>query len=135
MSSATYAPPPESDRGTGRLLVPVAFDISQRWEPQLPSLEDEGTEGNMISGVDALFQDVERRITEEKGEESDMEDDEGELPEAPMLARSGRPKKPTPPSLMKKQLYNFALVKAALDCVVPVEEVEKVDVVRKQGNG
>ena len=91
----------------------------------------------MISGVDALFQDVERGITEEKGEpeESDMEEDEDEISVTPTPTHSGRPKKPAPPSLMKKQLYDFALVKAALDCVVPVEEVEKVDVVRKHGNG
>ncbi|KAJ3990836.1 ribonuclease H-like domain-containing protein [Lentinula boryana] len=91
------------------------------WEGPMYSAVD-GLDGNAdddepMSGVEVVFRDVERTLEEEKSND-------------PLTAAG-----PSLRSLMKGELYDFRLVKAALDCIVPQEVVDMVDVVKAPSNG
>ncbi|KAJ3744019.1 hypothetical protein DFH05DRAFT_1460190 [Lentinula detonsa] len=91
------------------------------WEGPMHSAVD-GLDGNAdddepMSGVEVVFRDVERTLEEEKSN--------GSLTAAGLSLCS----------LMKGELYDFKLVKAALDCIVPQEVVDMVDVVKAPSNG
>ncbi|KAJ7214045.1 ribonuclease H-like domain-containing protein [Mycena pura] len=66
------------------------------------------SEDDPVGGVDSVFHDLDRQLEEE---------DTNQL------------------SLMGGDIYDFALVKKALDNVVPQEKVQKVDVVRQTSQG
>ncbi|KAJ7059921.1 ribonuclease H-like domain-containing protein [Mycena amicta] len=91
-----------------------------------------------VSGVDAVFNDLDRRLEEEEENEESVvaeEEEDEELPATVTAAAAAKKKKASELSLMDGDVYDFALVKKALESVVPREEVQKVDVVKGRARG
>ncbi|KAK7008485.1 DUF659 domain-containing protein [Favolaschia claudopus] len=98
----------------------------ERWEQPMATVETDGPGDDQISGVDAVFVDLEARLAEE----DDGEDEEEDFPPAPAVVGGTRK---GPRSLMKGEIYDFKLVKKALDNVIPVEESAGLNVVKDKG--
>ncbi|KAJ7230543.1 ribonuclease H-like domain-containing protein [Mycena pura] len=106
------------------------------WQAPMEGVASESED--RVSGVDAVFNDLERRLQqEEDSSDVDEEEEEENTPDVSTLVAAAmkKQKKPSELSLMGGDIYDFALVKKALDNVVPQEDVKKVDVVRKRTGG
>ncbi|KAK7001863.1 hypothetical protein R3P38DRAFT_3216217 [Favolaschia claudopus] len=89
------------------------------------------------SGVEAVFADLDKHLVDEDADEEEgmggvEEADDEEFPATLGDAEAYTGKK-SPPSLMKGEIYSFALIKKALDNVAPAEEPATLNVVRDGG--
>ncbi|KAJ7211666.1 hypothetical protein GGX14DRAFT_393986 [Mycena pura] len=116
-------------------------ELLEKWQGPLEGGE-EGEEGG--TGVDGVFNQLEKQLAEEAEAEAEtagemIEDSEDDMAEPSLLAAQAaaakKRKKKSKLSLMAGHLYDFDLVKKALDNVVPQEVVQRVDVVRKSASG
>ncbi|KAJ7222628.1 ribonuclease H-like domain-containing protein [Mycena pura] len=121
-------------RITSENSTPLDRDESlENWKAPM----DGDASPDAVSGVDAIFDDLERRLEDEEEENANdapEEDEEEELP-ATISASATKQKKASELSLMHGDVYDFALVKKALESVVPREEVQRVDVVKNRAPG
>ncbi|KAJ7195690.1 hypothetical protein GGX14DRAFT_674789 [Mycena pura] len=95
-------------------------DALEKWTGPLQDGSEES--GAPENGVDGVFTELEKQLAEEELEEPDEE----EMEILTIANSRGRKKKAL--SLMDGDLYDFDLVKQALDNVVPKPVVERVDV-------
>lgn len=122
--------PEPATRMTSENTAPLEMDeVLQTWEAPMDGIA-EGED--QVSGVNAVFQDLEKRLQEEE-DPSDVEDEEeDDMPDVATVAVAAKKKKASELSLMGGDIYDFTCIKKALNNVVPREEVKKVDVVRKR---
>ncbi|KAJ7049771.1 ribonuclease H-like domain-containing protein [Mycena amicta] len=133
-TAATGAAP--ATRITSENSAPLDRDeLLEKWEAPM---EGEASH-DAVSGVDAVFNDLERCLEEEEEDEESVvaeEDEDEELPATVTAAAAKKKqKKASELSLMDGDVYDFALVKKALESVVPREEVQRVDVVKGRARG
>ncbi|KAJ7050200.1 hypothetical protein C8F01DRAFT_1264282 [Mycena amicta] len=106
----------------------------EKWEAPL---DRAGEDSEAVDGVDAAFKDLENTLKEEEGGRDEADegmdlDEELEETSTPTVASAkGKKKKAADLSLMAGDIYDFKLVQKALDNIVPREEVQKVNVVRR----
>nr|GAT57601.1 predicted protein [Mycena chlorophos] len=115
-----------------------------KWQAPLEGATDDG---NVTGRVDMLFNKLDAQLVEEahreaedsESDDKDEKDLDNELPETVTVvtaaAKTRKQKVTDPLLLMKGEIYDFELVKRALDSVVPQAEVQNVSVVKKGGLG
>ncbi|KAJ7208281.1 ribonuclease H-like domain-containing protein [Mycena pura] len=137
-SSDVNTPPVSAEDDTS-LQRPESLD---KWEGPLEQDSESGEPRGGASGVDGAFIALEKELEEfdeaneaEGGAELDELDEELAAPTLAAVGKHRKSKAARQLSLMGGDLYNFALVKKALDNVVPQEVVQTVDVVRGKQSG
>ncbi|KAJ7194560.1 ribonuclease H-like domain-containing protein [Mycena pura] len=123
-----------STRITGEGAPLERNESLEKWEAPLDDTED----SDGVSGVDSVFAELDKMLEEEEdAQEAESDAEESEEEDLPArLTAAVKPRKAAKDlSLMGGDIYDFELVKKALDNIVPRAEVKKVDVVRDNGRG
>nr|GAT45526.1 predicted protein [Mycena chlorophos] len=111
--------------------LPAAKEESlKKWVTPLTSAEDGDGGAGAVNGVDAAFDALEKQLEAERLEEETAES----IPAIATVAAAKGKQRASPLSLMAGQIYDFELVKQALNNVVPREEIYKVNVVWQEGD-
>ncbi|KAF7296811.1 DUF659 domain-containing protein [Mycena indigotica] len=122
--------------------APLAQSVEvEGWEK--PLCEADVIDDNEGNAVDAAFSELEETLQEEDEEDEPLEggDDSEEEEDLPEVLTMGAAKKASAKkkakkvmSLMAGEIYDFALVKKALDSVVPQATIQKINVVHDGDN-